>query len=463
MRDIGDATDFMSLQLPLPPPISIAWLGDEKLYGDAPLPKAVYKFAGSLFWIGVVAGAMTAVHVPLLLLARARIRAMLADEDETKARINRLRRKQGLSEDHNTERRSARRPPDLWDSSLSTFPRYELWLCLLVFQGLAASSSAVLRTIPVGSPAYERAPWLVPAAAAALIALGAALVVVACFVGRHTRGAGANAAFVTAYVPLKEKKKDGTRPSDVRPATKRVQMWVDRPSYLGESAVRARSVYRLRTTVTGEVWTGFVARWGLAFASFRPADVSCGGGAGGGAPWGLCALLLHRTLVGLAIGALGGEARKVGQVIILMARATCNLNIDPHPATRHSSSVLRAIADVLSSSSSFPGAVCATGRVLFPLAPVHPAAHQLGRGRPVRVHLHLPLRQPLDRGELPDVGQGAPGKAERDHDRDGRAARGGDVASRVGDGARRARPPEARLPSLPAPVACVNMRMLIAR
>ena len=98
----------------------------------------MYKFAGSLFWIGVVAGAMTAVHVPLLLLARARIRAMLADEDETKARINRLRRKQGLSEDHGTERRSARRPPDLWDSTLSTLPRIELWLVLLVFQARRA-------------------------------------------------------------------------------------------------------------------------------------------------------------------------------------------------------------------------------------------------------------------------------------------------------------------------------------
>ena len=198
MRKIGDATDFMSLQLPLPAPVRVAWLGDEQLHADAPLPQAVRKFAGSLFWIGVVAGAMAAAHVPTLLLARARIRAMLADEDETKARINRLRRKQGLSEDHNTERRSARRPPDLWDSALSTFPRYELWLCLLVFQGLAASSSAVLRAVPVGSPAYERAPWLVPAAAAALAALGAALAAVACFVGRHTRGAGANAAFVAA-------------------------------------------------------------------------------------------------------------------------------------------------------------------------------------------------------------------------------------------------------------------------
>ena len=121
-------------------------------------------------------------------------------------------------------------------------------------------------------------------------------------------------------MPLKEtKQQEQQRHPDTPRPTKRVQMWVDRPSYLGESAARARSIYRMRTTVTGEAWTGFVARWGLAFASFRPADVSCGGGAGGGAPWGLCALLLHRTLVGLAIGALGGEARKVGQVIVLMA------------------------------------------------------------------------------------------------------------------------------------------------
>ena len=112
----------------------------------------------------------------------------------------RIRGRRGLSKDPTVaRRRSAGKPPDLYDSAINTYPRLELWLLLLVFQGMATATAAVL-----ADP--EALPELRRTAGAVLGLLLVLLATIGNFIYRHTRGADASSRFERVVL------KDGTFP-----------------------------------------------------------------------------------------------------------------------------------------------------------------------------------------------------------------------------------------------------------
>ena len=286
LETLANSLDFLALQIPLPGGIQAAWFG-----AGAVLSDAEHKFAGSLFAVAIASLALAALHAPVVLYARARILAALSDEDETKERINRIRQQRGLPEDTSVTRRSAGKPPDLYDSAMASFPRLELWLLLLIFQGMATSTSAVLAE-------EDARPSLRYAAGAMLTLLCLLIAAIAAFVAQHTRGPGASSKFTK--VVLKDEILHLWQDHEV----------LDLSDHL-DVKTRSMSCYRERRTVYGDYYSGFTTRWGLFFTPFRPV---------GGAPWGMVIMLTQRALVGICIGSLSGDEQHIqnAQIVVLM-------------------------------------------------------------------------------------------------------------------------------------------------
>ena len=146
-------------------------------------PEAVQTLAGLVFWAAAAFSLLLVLHLPVVAFVARRIAAAVADERTVVAlfRERKLALGGGVPSEHE--------PADLYDQCLNTFPRYETWLVLLVFQGLAETASAVLAEPEASETARH-------AAVAVLVALAAFLVAVASFLWTRTRGADARTRFV---------------------------------------------------------------------------------------------------------------------------------------------------------------------------------------------------------------------------------------------------------------------------
>ena len=277
----ANALDWASLMLPLPEgPLAEHW---------SESPEAVRQFVGILFWSGCAFALLLSLHLPVLALVRLRIKNELADE-------NAIMEYHRLVKNANTSsmvRPSTRKPPDLCDTILNSFPKYEMWMFLLVHTGLSQLASAVL--------VEWDSTWGIYIAAMAVFATIVGVVIaVACFLYKHTRGPTARTAFATLT------------DEDSGSVT---ENWIDKTRPSTSPNV---SCYRRRQDVEGRFWDGFTLRFGVCFAPFRPSALC------GGIPTGLIVLLSHRALVGAVIGALDGDEAEAQtmQVVILLALYT---------------------------------------------------------------------------------------------------------------------------------------------
>ena len=351
---LTNALGWASLSMPLPTPLHAYWLGGGNngtgasnvwLLDKDSLSRAVAStttaesFLGVLFYTGAVLVGMLLVHIPIIIIIRHRIRDDLADEDKV-MRYQSRRRDRRRGGGHTTKRKptatphplaarpSSERPPDLRDHMLSSFPRYENWLILLVFQGLAQSSTAVLANHD--QSASHGLQMLAGVVLALLVGFIAAV-----FLFLFINARGERAQYVelddtgTLVDPNKKKKKKKEKPKakakdpdddgieeEEEELSETTFMWIDALNPPA-GALDAASCYRQRKDVFGRRWDGFVTRWAVLFASFRPGGAWCGR-----TPIGLVVLLVHRFLVGVCVSAFGGDstqaqATQVASLLVL--------------------------------------------------------------------------------------------------------------------------------------------------
>ena len=311
LRDLAGWLSWAMLDLPVPGGMRVnaTASGETEETVDAQ-----NGFIAAGFWMCALSLLAVIAHVPVWFAARSRVRHELRlDKDAFGAgAAGEFADLKGEDLDAD-ETLPQDRPPTLADKGMNSFPKVELFLVLLGYQGISEGSSAVL----FRSAASVRGTALrVVAGLVFLLVPVGFWVFVAWFVWKHTRGPGARSVCISQARRTKGtddcfehgflcfcKKKDHT--GERRKAAQR-RRWVDKqPRSMGSNIGAFRPLadargYRYREDEHGRFWSGFTERWGVLWCFFAPSK------AWGGAPAGLLVLLLHRCLIGVVIGALDG-------------------------------------------------------------------------------------------------------------------------------------------------------------